>query len=103
MIKAVYRQGNVQLLDSVPSNWREGEELIIDAVAADEVPNETFEQWVAEIEAATAGISDEDHARFMAALAEVEAESKALGRREMERSDRLFAEDDELRESKDSA
>jgi len=46
--------------------------------------------WLAELNAAAAEISDEEHDRLMAALAEVEAQSKELGRREMEKLDALF-------------
>ena len=85
MIKAVYRDGRVELLDPVPADWEEGLELEVEP--ADVVPTqEELDAWVADVEAATANISDEDHDRFMAALAEVEAESKILGRRELERS-----------------
>jgi hypothetical protein len=83
------------LLDAAPANWRDGEKLLVDAVAGDDPPGESFEQWQAEMAAATAGITDEDHDRLMAALDEAERESKELGRREMERAELLFADDSE--------
>ena len=48
------------------------------------------DDWLAELNAAAAEISDAEHARFMAILAEQEAESKELGRREMEKLDAMF-------------
>jgi predicted DNA-binding antitoxin AbrB/MazE fold protein len=86
MIRAIYRSGVIQPLDDVPADWQEGEELTVDL--ADPAPTaEELDAWVADVKAATANISDEDHDKFMAALAEVEAESKELARREMERSE----------------
>ena len=85
MIRAVFRKGTIQPLDAVPADWREGDELIVDALPGSE-SSESLDQWAAEVRAATDKISDEDHDQLMAALAEVEAESKRLGRRELERS-----------------
>src|SRR5438045_1286542 len=92
MIRAVYRDGKIQPLDGIPAEWREGDELIVEPVS-DEVPSESFDDWAADLRAATEGISDEDHDRLMAALEVVEKESKELGRREMERLAHLFDDD----------
>jgi hypothetical protein len=84
MIRAIYRDGAIQPLDEVPADWREGDELIVDQ--ADEVPSaEELDAWVADVEAAVAKIPDSDHDIMEAVLAQVEAESKELGRRELER------------------
>ena len=90
MIRAVYRKGAIEPLDSVPADWREGQELEVrepeDALEANWPPTaEELEKWSADVLAATAGITDEEHAEFLKALDEIEAESKELGRREMER------------------
>jgi hypothetical protein len=86
MIRAVYRSGSIQPLEAVPGTWREGEELLVQE-AADVAPTlEAIDAWAADVSSATAKISDDDHDRFMAILAKVEAESKELGRRELERS-----------------
>jgi predicted DNA-binding antitoxin AbrB/MazE fold protein len=89
MIRAVYRNGVIQPLDSLPADWREGLVLEVSEsdVDADVRPTaEEVEEWSAAVLAATAGITDEEHAQFLKALDEIEAESKELGRREMERS-----------------
>jgi len=88
-------------LDDVPTEWQEGQELVVDTLSDNET-QESFDEWAAEIKAATAGISDEDHDRLMAALEEVEAESKELGRREMERSQYIFADEHENGSSKEA-
>lgn len=85
MIRAIYKKGRIQPIDIVPSDWREGQELIVEE-AVDVPTQEELDAWSAAVEAATAGITEEMHAEFMKALEQVEAESKELGRREMERS-----------------
>ena len=94
MIRAVYRDGKIHPLDGFHADWREGDELVVDALPSANIPDESFNEWVAELNAACAAISDEDHARMEAALEEIEARSKELGRREMERSAQIF--NDEL-------
>jgi hypothetical protein len=99
MVRAIYRNGQIQLLDDVPSDWRDGDEVVVRSISessvaeTDERPMESFDEWAADLREATKDISDEDHAQFMAALDQVEKESKELGRREMEKQDRLFDED----------
>ena len=92
MIRAIYRDGKIQPIDGIPADWHEGDELFVEA-AAEEMPTESFEEWVADLRAATEGITDEDHQEFMAALEEVERQSKELGRRESERLVHLFDDD----------
>jgi hypothetical protein len=70
MIRAIYHNGAIRPIDDIP-------ELSPEEVAE-------LDDWVADMKAATAGITDEDHAQFMAALEEVERESKEWARREME-------------------
>ena len=64
MIRAVYRDGKIQPLDGIPTEWREGDELIVDALVAEETP-ESFEEWMADFNEAAAGINDEEHDRFI--------------------------------------
>jgi len=91
MIRAIYRDGAIRPLDEVPSTWLDGRELIVAECVGNEL-HETIEQWAAEMDAA-ATLEDEDHDRFMKALEEVERESKVLGRRETEKSARIFNDD----------
>jgi hypothetical protein len=92
MIRAIYRNGEIQPLDEIPSDWQDGQELVVDLLANSE-PCETIEQWNAEMDAAGAGLTDEDDEEFMKALDEVERRSKELGRREMEKAGSLFVDD----------
>lgn len=96
MIKAVYRDGRVELVDPVPADWEEGLELEV-GLAEGQPPagDDSFEQWQADMAAATSGLTEEDHDRLMRAIEVHERESKELGRREMERSANLFLDNQE--------
>jgi hypothetical protein len=97
MIRAIYRNGKIQPLDSIPADWREGDELVINAAPSEDIPRESFEEWIADLKEAVADISDEDHERMEAALNEIEAGSKEQARREIDRSNADF---DDYRTSK---
>ena len=82
MIRAIYRDGAIQPLDELPADWHEGDKLVVEQVETTPTPEE-IDEWVAEVEAAAAQISDEDHDKAMAAIAEHRAEAKRRARREM--------------------
>jgi hypothetical protein len=82
MIRAVYRDGKIEPLDSVPKGWREGDKLLVEQEETAPTEQE-IENWAAEVEATAAKISDEDHGKFMAAIAEHRADAKKWMRREM--------------------
>jgi len=84
MIRAVYRKGKIQPVDAVPSAWSDGQELIVEEAAAKPATDED-DGWLVELNAAAAQIPDRVHKEIAAALERLEAESKELGRREMER------------------
>lgn len=76
MIKAVFRNGKIEPIEAIPSEWREDEELFVQSVGNPNISQESLDEWAADVKAATANISDEDHDAFMAAIAEIEFESK---------------------------
>ena len=82
MIRAVYRDGKIQPLDDVPDEWHEGAKLVVEQEEATPT-DEELEQWAAEVEAAAAKISEVDHQKAMAAIAQHRAEAKRWMRREM--------------------
>lgn len=84
MIKAVYRDGRVELLDPVPADWEEGLELEV-GLAEGQPPIED-DGWLAELNAAAEKIPERVHEQIAAALEAQEIESKELSRREMERT-----------------
>lgn len=83
MIRALYRDGKIEPVDAIPSDWREGDELAVEMFQPASGANESFEDWVAELNAACAEISEEDHQRAMAAIAEHRADAKRWMRRDM--------------------
>jgi hypothetical protein len=82
MIRAVYRDGAIQPLDTVPAEWHEGDKLIVEQVETTPTAAE-IDEWAADVEDAAARIPDEDHDRAMAAIAQHRAEAKEQARREM--------------------
>lgn len=105
MVFGRIHQGQIELTAALPEAW-EGQVVRIEpCIPDDSLPDlqggersgeptgkevspevlDELDEWAAAVEAATARISPEDHNKFMAILEQVEAESKELGRREMER------------------
>ncbi len=81
MVRAVLENGKIRPLTSLPSDWSEGQRLLIE-VEARENP-EDIAVWAREIEEAARAIPDEDHARFLEALDQQKRDSKEQVRRQM--------------------
>jgi len=79
-IKAVIQNGRIEPLEPLPTDWLEGQEVVVES----EVPQTASEidQWSSDLEAAAARLPLEDHQRFIEALDEIERESKEAMRRE---------------------
>ena len=86
MIRAAYRDGVIQPLDEVPTDWRDGDELVVRELHESGIASER-DNWLSELNAAAAKIPDRVHNEVAAALAQIEAESKEFARRELERSE----------------
>ncbi len=82
MIRAIVRNGTIELLGPLPVDWREGRKLVIEEAAESAVGEASVETWAEDVEAAMAEIPSEDHDLFEAALAEHEKESKDYVRRQ---------------------
>jgi len=82
MIRAVYRDGKIEPLDELPAGWHEGEKLLVEQQESTLNAGE-LDRLVSEVEEAAAKIPDDDHDKFMAAIAEHRAEAKTWMRREM--------------------
>jgi hypothetical protein len=80
MIHGVFRNGKIQPLDAIPSNWRDGQELEIDARDETSDP-EVVRRWLADLQSIDAQLTDEDDARLMASLAEQKRIAKELAKR----------------------
>ncbi len=81
MVKAVLHDGIIQPLSSLPEEWTEGQELLVQE--AGPAAPEDWDAWEQEIETLAANISPEDHQRVEAALAEADREAKEFVRRQM--------------------
>ena len=82
VVRAILKQGKIQPLDTLPDSWEDGQELLIEEMDTTPDP-QVLEAWSKEIEQAAERIPEEEHARFWAALEEIERESKEEARREM--------------------
>jgi len=80
-IKAVLRHGIIQPVEPLPSDWTDGQELVVEEPKA-EASEAQIAQWAQELEAATAQIPAEEHDRFLKALDEIERESKESVRKQ---------------------
>lgn len=80
MIKAVLENGVIRPVEPLPPDWRDGQELMIEA-GAEPSPG-SIDAWADDLERGVARISPEEHERFLRGLEEVERESKEAVRRE---------------------
>jgi hypothetical protein len=80
-IKAILRDGLIQPLEPLPSDWTEGQELIVEEPAEAE-RSALIDEWARDLEAAAVQVPAEEHDRFRQALSDVERDSKEAVRRE---------------------
>jgi enoyl-CoA hydratase/carnithine racemase len=80
-IRAVLRHGVIQPVEPLPSDWAEGQELVVEEPNATHADAE-LSQWAQEMDAATAQIPAEEHDRFLRALDEIERDSKEAVRKQ---------------------
>ena len=85
MIRAVLRGGVIYPLDSVPSQWADGQELrVIQADATPPPRLDEFEKWHQELETLVAQLNDpQEWEQIEATLAEGDHHAKAAVRRRM--------------------
>jgi hypothetical protein len=83
MIRAIFRDGQIQPLDPLPADWEEGRELQI--IEGDPIDDpESIERWCRELESIKDRIEDPaDWERFESALAEADRVAKDQVRKEM--------------------
>jgi hypothetical protein len=84
MPKAVFKNGVLQLVDPIPSHWKEGREVWIEDIFEDEpIDVEAIDKWYAELEASVAQNDPKDFEIVEAALKEADEIEKRRMRREM--------------------
>jgi len=85
MIRAIVKNGIIQPLEPLPSNWEDGRHVVVDA-SDEQSSNGTDEygQWLDDMKALTAELNDpKEWQEIEANLAEADRQNKALVRREM--------------------
>ncbi len=88
MIKAIVRNGAIELLGSLPRDWKDGRKLVVGETTELGLAEAVIESppagstWAEDVETAMAEIPNEDHDLFEAALAKHERESKDHVRRQ---------------------
>lgn len=82
MVKAVLRHGAIEPLSPLPSNWTDGQELVI-AEARAKAKDESLAAWSREIDELAAQIPGDDFDRIDQALAQADQEAKENVRRQM--------------------
>lgn len=81
MIQAIVRGGTIQLLDALPSEWQEGQRLVVDCPQDfDDVSEspQAIEAWYRDWCATAAPISDEDERQLLQAVDDHRREQKEL-------------------------
>lgn len=81
MVRAILREGTIRPLSSLPEDWREGQELLVQEATS--TSPDDWDAWEQEVAALAAAIPEEDHLRVEAALATADREAKRLMRRRM--------------------
>ncbi len=82
MIKATVKNGTIQALESLPEEWKDGQELVV-AEFEPTTCAEDLNSWLERLKELSAQIPRDDHARVEAALVQQDKESKEHVRREM--------------------
>ena len=81
MIRAVVKNGVIQPIDPLPSDWNDGQTVVVEQ--QDET-TDTLENWTRDMNALTAELDDPDEwQRIEVALAEADRMAKTQVRREM--------------------
>jgi len=85
MIRAVVKNGVIQPLEPLPSDWKDGREVLVDDLV-EPLPSEPdeFDKWSADMKTLTAELNDpQEWQEIEATLAEADRQNKALVRQEM--------------------
>jgi hypothetical protein len=82
MIRAILKKGKIQLLDELPPQWRDGQQLIVEGWEPSDDPAE-IKKWHDKLVAMSAQIPAEDRMRMAAAFAEQDRHAKEQMRRDM--------------------
>jgi hypothetical protein len=87
MIRAVFKDGVIQPVDPMPSEWRDGRELVLKEAGFEDdeqAPTaEEIDEWYENLEAMVAKLDPNDLERIEQTIRQADVEAKAWMRREM--------------------
>src|SRR5262245_59555906 len=83
MPRAIFKNGGIQPLDPWPTDWREGQEVIVEPLAKKERSPEELERYFDDLEALCAAGDEEDDLKIQAALQEAHLQAKEMVRKSM--------------------
>jgi len=90
MPRAILRNGQIQPIDPLPPDWKDGTKLSIEAVQSSdeddmEAKGDSFnaKQWLREMKDLCADADPEDDARLQAAIDQIRRQGKEIMRKEM--------------------
>lgn len=86
MLKAVVSQGEIRLLEPLPVDWREGQQLRIEKADDDETPVEEIDRDFSVLARLCAGSEAVEEEQLERALLEARRLAKEQVRRHMERA-----------------
>jgi hypothetical protein len=84
MIKAIVRNGSIEPLEPIPTEWFDGQEVVVQEADGNshETPEE-LDRWYRELDALCVASDPADDERLRTALVEAHEQAKAAVRREM--------------------
>jgi hypothetical protein len=82
MPRAVLKNGVVVPTEPLPSEWKDGKELVVEEVARQD-NSEDVDRWIQEMEASTGQIDLQEWQELQATLDQMHDEAKAMVRRQM--------------------
>ncbi len=84
MIKAIVKNGTIEPLEPIPTEWSDGQEVVVQETYRDsrETPDE-LDRWYRELDALCVASDPEDDERLRTALAQAHEQAKAVVRRQM--------------------
>ncbi len=81
MPRAVLRGGIIHLLDPLPSDWKEGQGLWVDATPESDDGPEEIDKWFRELNELCAQGDPEEDKRLQEFLTEIRREARGMARR----------------------
>ena len=83
MTKAMLKNGQIIPLEPLPSEWKEGQEILLEAAQEQEADIDDISSWLLDVEEAASAIPAESDREFVEAIRSIRAEAKIQAQREL--------------------